>query len=366
MSEALRQAQEAQKKKEKADSEAQQQLSDLRQRIKAGEETTGDNVDDFMLVIAGLEDYQDIGKRLKLLRTEIEENQGQQVLVLEGQEHIGGCTGFGGSGYYESSRMHRLGVLEGEIDFMYPVEGEKRTMFSGSRPSVVIPTAKYAQKGSRFRSGYDDKWELGEGLLEIGMEDLLGWGNDLPDRGMIEPVRGGVESLERSLQILIGEEAVELYHRVPGYQLFGPSGVFNRRKEGKLSDEELEELLNGFFKDHADLGYVDALRLIDHSVPEYFQTKYDTFYENKRQKVIKDLFELVDIMDPLVSKEELHWSERDKLKDARKKMTGTLKEAFELNLHKDERELVLRPGMRVDVPEYITGMCEQYDIEIPE
>ena len=55
--------------------------------------------------------------------------------------------------------------------------------------------------------------------------------------------------------------------------------------------------------------------------------------------------------------------QRRRLRETQEEIQYRLKKAIELGMHKEDLRLELKPGFVVEVPRYISGLCEKYKVE---
>lgn len=97
-----------------AESEVNEKFNQLRNKIINREASTGDKIRDFLIsYYHQLSDNNKVGNNLRELDKNINTYQKQQVLVVEKNETITGCTGFGHPGYYVIEEELKIAILDG-------------------------------------------------------------------------------------------------------------------------------------------------------------------------------------------------------------------------------------------------------------
>ncbi|MDO8510832.1 MAG: hypothetical protein Q7S55_01575, partial [Nanoarchaeota archaeon] len=131
-------------------------------------------------------------------------------------------------------------------------------------------------------------------------------------------------------EILLGDE-VELYFST-GKSYF-ESYLETRSQEWKKDLFELNQSVNE--------EYLAASTLLGVEVPSRFKEKYDAQLRQRKEDIL------------------------EKIQD-QNQVRHYLTQALKLNLHQEQREIELQPGVKMNVPEYIRAQCEKYKIKIPE
>ncbi len=341
------------KRSSSAQSIAFEKLEKLREKIKSGD-STGDKIKDFVIVNLGTlspnneKPYRETKARLK-------DGIGGQILVVKQKESTHGCPGIIPPQYINPMFIGidtelRLGVLTSGLKL--DIEGGE----------IIFPTERHARKYDRsLRS----KWELKEGPISLGLYEFMNLGKEVKRRRT--PMLNDFSSFfEHGLMLHLGEEVEQYFSR-----------------KSPLDDKCI-----------LDTSYVDALNLLNLEIPERFKKKYDENVHQKRVGIINKLEELADKESRLNTEIESIYGSikhggfmsegaismvededdakivsigpRMKLKETREEIQRYLKQAIELVMHKGDLKLKQKPGMEINVSDYIYGMCEKYQIELPK
>lgn len=350
------------KRSSSAQSVASEKLKRLQEKIKSGD-STGDKIRDFVIVNLGTlspdneKPYRETEARLK-------DGIGNQILVVEQKESTHGCPGILPPRYIDPMFIGidtelRLGVLTSGLELDI---GEGK---------IILPTERHARKyGLEYSI---NKWELKEGPISLGVYEFMNLGKDVQRRRMTPMPNDLSTPFEHGLMLHLGEE-VEQY--------------FSRNRN----------LLDN--KCILDTSYVDALNLLGLEIPERFKKKYDENVYQERVGIINKLEELAGRESKLNAEiksiygridkrpslggrvlystgpDLLGLSEDDarvvstglrmKLKETKEEIQRYLGQAIELEMHKGDLRIKQKPGMEINVSNYICGMCEKYQIELPK
>ena len=126
---------EAQEQAKAARDAAVTTLETMQRTIDLGLETTGDRLQDSVIVLYGgllatepqiLKNYEDTAENLK-------GKSGEPVVLVSRFARNEGCTGFGGKGYMALRHTTYVGLLEGD-----------ELLFDYDNPSCALPTSRYA------------------------------------------------------------------------------------------------------------------------------------------------------------------------------------------------------------------------------
>jgi len=349
------------KRSSSAQSVACEKLKGLQEKIKSGD-STGDKIRDFVIVNLGTlspdneKPYRETEARLK-------DSVGSQILVVEQKESTHGCPGILPPRYIDPMFIGidtelRLGVLTSGLELDI---GEGK---------IILPTERHARKyGLEYSI---NKWELKECPISLGLYEFMNLGKEIQKR--MTPMPNDLFTpFEHGLMLHLGEE-VEQY--------------FSRNRS--LLDD----------KCILDTSYVDALNLLGLEIPERFKKKYDENVHQKRVGIINKLEELTGRESKLNTEIGLIYGRIDKrpslggrvlystgpdllglseddarvvstgprmkLKETKEEIQRYLGEAIELGMHEGDLRIKQKPGMEINVPNYICGMCEKYQIELPK
>ena len=268
------------------------------------------------------EDEKKYHENVGFLKDLFDSHQGQQVLVIETHEHIGGCTGFGGKGHLERNTSYKLGVPAG-----------KATPKTSEDHSFSIPMPRYAQRGTHYTDRRWDLWERAKGPMTIGILEIVNLNKEL-DHDVFDRHPPRMEDLSSSLEVIAGAQNVALYFTVNKslYDL-----VQAQRKDGKRTDEEMKEILE---TGYLDVQYVAALKMLDIKPLPEIKAKIEQRKQHLAGILVKQGY-------------------------AGKPDEQSLAEAFLLGMHK-EPGTFKEDGITVDVPEYIRKLCGKHKIEMPK
>ena len=334
-------------KSSSSESEAFEKLKRLQEKIRSGD-STGDRIRDFVIVNLGTlspdneKPYRETEARLK-------DGVGSQILVVEQKQSIHGCPGIVPPQYIDPMFIGidtelRLGVLTSGLELDI------------SKGKIILPTERHARKYDRYSRS---KWELKEGPISLGLYEFMNLGKEVQRR--MTPIPNNLFTpFERGLMLHLGEEVEQYFSRDRGL----------------------------------DTSYVDALNLLGQETPERFKKKYNENVYQKRVGIINELEELADRESKLNAEIESIYGSikhggfmrggaisivededdaravsigpRMKLKETREEIQRYLGQAIELEMHKGDLRIKQKPGMEINVSEYICGMCEEYQIELPK
>jgi len=346
------------KRSSSAQSVAFEKLKRLQEKIKNGD-STGDKIRDFVIVNLGTlsPDYE---KPYRETEARLKDGVSNQILVVEQKESTHGCRGFFPPRYIDPiiDTELRLGVLTSGLELDI---GEGK---------IILPTERHTRKyGLEYSI---NKWELKEGPISLGPWAFMNLGKEVQRR--MTPMPNDLSTpFEHGLMLHLGEE-VEQY--------------FSRNKS--LLDD----------KCILDTSYVDALNLLGLEIPERFKKKYDENVYQERVGIINKLEELAGRESKLNAEIEsiyggidkrpslggrvlystgpdlLGLSEDDarvvstgprrKLKETKEEIQRYLGQAIELVMHKGIQAIKQKPGIEINISDYIRGMCKKYQIELPK
>jgi len=306
----------------------------------------------------------DLEKKLDAVKKNIETHSSELVLVINERESMGGCTG------YKRHANYNLGILNGKFDTDY------------NKEKIIIPTSKNVHCTDRR-----EDWELKQEPIFIQNYNILGLGKHLPARIGMRPVSGGFNSLGQSLHIIVGNDDVELYFRLPDTIFWT---VFNQKEEGKMTKDKLHDFLQHFGR--YDTSFVPALELLGAPVPGKFREEYKTEQKKQQMDIVTQLEERLENTTKIQEKIDAVYKSmksggymqggaftpvededdarvvtmglREKLREKESGIARLLKEAVKLKMHNTPKTISLKPGVDMNVPLYITGLCEKYKIEV--
>lgn len=188
---------------------------------------------------------------------------------------------------------------------------------------IIIPAKGYVKRSGRFWSS-QERWELKEGPIIIRGYEALDLKEKIPKRGV--PVVLSTEfnpfksepstSFQRALWLYAGEE-VEQYFKHAKYE-------------------------------RLDTSYAEALALLGLEAPAEFKEAHEREQHQKKLHIISRLREL---------------RAEENTKKRRDEIQRYAREAIELRMHEGDLTLELEPGVKLNVPEYISSICRQYGME---
>ena len=337
---------EMQSKSSSARSATHAKISQLIEKIKGGQ-STGDKIRDFVIVNLG-SISPDAAKPYRETEARLRNSAGSQILVVKQEEAIHGCPGIIAPEYIDPMFVGidtelTLGILTSGLD-LDVLKGE-----------IIFPTQRHARRYDRF-SGR--KWELQEGPISLNWYDFMRLGNEVERRRT--PMPNDLSAhFERGLMINVGEE-VEQY--------FGKNG-------------------------YLDTSYLEALNLLGQEAPERFRKKHDGEIQGKRLEIISKLEGLtereatlngriksiygsikhggfmeggaISVVEDEDDARVVSTGPRMRLQETTREIQRYLKQAIELRMHRGDLRIEQKPGVEVNVPVYISSMCEKYQVEIP-
>lgn len=334
---------------------AAKKLKELGERIKKGE-STGDKIKDFVISLGAIsEDYE---KPYRKMEARLKNKTGNQILVVKQQESIHGCPGIIPPQHIDPIFIGvdtelKLGVLTGGLELNIE-EG-----------MIIFSTDKYVRKYGKLS---EENWELKESPISLGWFEFMNLGKEVQGRTFSMPNNFST-NFQCGLRVHVGEE-VEKYFRRESFAKVRP----------------------------LDTSYVEALNLLKQEVPQDFRIAYDKKVYQKKVGMINKLEELtaeelklkeaiglvygrVD-KRPTLGGEVLYstkpefrgldkddakiitFNQRERLESVRQSINNYLGQAINLGMHKEDLRIERKPGFEVNVPVYISGMCEKYGIKI--
>lgn len=275
-------------------------------------------------------------KPYRTLYDRLKEGSGNQILVVEQKLRVHGCPGFIPPPKISSESLVvdstlRLGVLTGGIELKIAKE------------EIILPTKTYAIKT-------ESSWELQEGSITLPLFYLLYLDQEVTSRDT-SMLNDESDHFQHGLLIYVGSE-VEQY--------FSQGGFLN-------------------------FTYVEALKLLGQELPQNFQEEYDQRMYDKKVGILLSLAELTFTEENLTlntkSLQDLkdlkqaigfeHFfledytvtDSKEKQTKIKKQIVEDLKKAVELGMHQQAFTWEPQAGITFNVPEYISSMCEKYEIE---
>ena len=248
---------------------------------------------------------------------------------------------------YVINETLELGILKSGLDL--DLENAK----------IIFPMKEYVTK--KDSNSNDNKWELRKGPIWFYYHEFTHLGKSLERTIMID----AEINFDYGLRLFLGNE-VEKYFE----------------KKTPFGDTYL------------DTSYVEALTLLGQKAPKRFRKKYDEEVYQEKVEVIDKLLGLTkreaeldeniksiygSIKDggfvrdgALVNVENKSYAmivsmePRMELEEIRRDIQWWLKEGIKLGMHKGKLIMEQKPGIELNVPKYISGICEKYQIELPK
>ena len=308
-------------------------------------------------------EFEIFRKNYSDLEIELSGSAGQPILVVKNRVQGYGC---GGRQKHIDAET-KLGVLSSSPEME---ELDKISALG----KFVLPMEKHVEKVDALSGS--GKWKLNQGPIIIPNYEIINLGQE------VGYTFGRNRDISASALTIETGKNVELYfrfHKSPSFEM------------GK-SLEWLEEKLPEYLKERdMDLSYVEAMDLLNlgEKVPEDFRQRYDGEVYAQKINILQNLEKLgkreaqlqgkiggifASINDGIyqsngaitVCENEddarvISVGPRDNLRNIRNEIKRDLSRAIEdLGMHKNEMLLELQPGVKMNVPEYISGMWEKY------
>ncbi len=304
-------------------------------------ESTGDRVNDLVIhesfdegSAKGLEKY------FRNLQQQVHENQGLPVLYVAHKEHRwheGGC--FGGGGGSAEVKDARLGIIRGELDFIF-----KESYMMGD---VVIPTKNYLHKDATFFE--NTPFAKVEGKLTIPMREIVDavWGVDNYKPDFTEPMGmmcgGGISTQSLRRTEFFFNEAAE-YIIVAG--ILSPDQSIALHKgynmlSSMLNEWQKREKFNGDYK-----LYASFLEMLGEQSPDEVKVKVQQQVNWEKEAIVAELQNLI--------------TKRDSRQDGRLK--EILAKAMKMGLHQEEIKLRIGPGTTLDLADAIKELSRELKV----
>lgn len=185
--------------------EIRQRLINIQKRIRNGD-STGDPIKDFVISSFGLSEV--IERKFRLIKENLEQHKNEPVLVVKQEEHVGGCTGFGHSGFINQKDDCWLGIIaEPYIIFDLKSRKNPNLVFNmGGSFGITVP---------KFISVYKDNKKIQRGPIWLEGDSILYLNEQIHYRGMAT-FSGDYNDLKRGLVIVSGNEEVEKFFMLRG------------------------------------------------------------------------------------------------------------------------------------------------------
>ena len=338
----------------------------------------------------------DFRKAYSELSEKLDRREGEKVLIV--RRRLGNKQMFG----WPVDSEKWLGVFNG----MYL--GECRNVVNGivrydRCKCVVIETEKcvHSKERSELRSyqiGEEIGWKLKEGPIELSWLSFAGCSGFVPSFFGQASYQGTDLLRSRkhiaSLDFFVGDQEIEDFFRI-GESWYYSDVSREYRRDGNRGIIEYRTNLDDIF----DFSYVPALELLDLEVPEEFKRLFDERIETKKTNIVKSLDNLVIELEN-IEKQLKQWGyisgrksegiadyitgsevyglapecataaildfgeqKREKI-DTIKRM---LKSAVLLRMYENNGLINLgQPGKNICVEDFISGLCERFEIKIPK
>lgn len=340
-------------------SEASEKFKQLQEKINSGE-STGDKITDFVIANLGSFSPKD-EKPYRKTEAKFRDAAGSQVLIVK--QDKGDYMGVIGQGCSKPS----LTIIDETLTLGILKSGLKLDIQKGE---IIFPTDKHVIKRGNYSN---NKWGLTEGPISLNCYEFTYLRNYVKTGILMPP------------QVIITMDNPNFNHGLMFYL-------------GKEVEKYFErENYLGMGRTLLDISYVEALNLLGHEAPKRFKEKYDKKVYQTNVGIINKLEELTLREDKLnceikkindniknkgvalddldggkvrhIYKDEIgifSGKERSKLNKTREEIQTYLRQSIELRMHKEDLTIKKKPGIEINVPDYIKGMCEKYKVDIPK
>lgn len=118
---------------EEAEKQAKAEITDMRNRILAGEDSTGNPLHDGLIVLYGERLYPSVVEKYECVDSALKQAEtGEPVVAIRRHIESSGCAGFGGELHHHLERKIAMGILNGQaIQFDYV------------KKTASLPTSRY-------------------------------------------------------------------------------------------------------------------------------------------------------------------------------------------------------------------------------
>jgi len=337
-------------------SEVSKKFKQLQEKINRGE-STGDKITDFVISNLGSFSTKD-EKPYRETEAKFRDAAGSQILVVKQEK--GDYMGTIGQGCSEPS----LTIIDETLTLGILKSGLELDIQKGE---IIFPTDKHVIKRGNYSN---NKWGLTEGQISLNCYEFTYLGNYVKTGILIPP------------QVIITRDNPDFNHGLMFYL-------------GKEVEKYFErENPFGTGRTLLDISYVEALNLLGQKAPEIFRKEYDKEIYQERVGVINKLEELTKIeaelcgninfiYDSIKDGAFIHGGDlvkvenkseamiismkpRMELEEIKRDIQSWLKESIELGMHNEDLTIKQKPGIEINVPAYILGMCEKYKVDIPK
>ncbi|MFH1072908.1 MAG: hypothetical protein V1743_05775 [Nanoarchaeota archaeon] len=318
----IRQIRDFQRQSVSLGEEANRLLETVRESLLSGAESTGDKIRDFVIVNQrSLSSEQE--KQYRDLDARLRDHVGNQVLLVS--QHS----------YQEPLIHYAFAPSERELMKTVEIKTEELGVLTGGlefdlkNGMIVLPTARYAKRSE------DKEWSLVEDAIRFHWLEMAGSSRPYPADACLDLLLRALPETERqtkSLQIFLGQEVAQYYYRTG----------------------------------NPDVAYTYALDLLCLEVPGDFRKAYEEHLRCQREHVFMDLKDLIQRIGRFKEKKENILNYAHLRQEKEKGIREQLQKAIKLDMHRIPLVIATRPGMSIDVPQYILGYCEEYRIEIPQ
>ncbi len=350
---------------------------ELKKRIISGE-TSGDQIDDFLIVCYGIlpQEFEEEEKKLygggnlirvkpKLqeLQEKISQNQNQQILIWTNNITIG-----------KYSKEEFFITSEGAVPF--PLNSHKSLLVLGilngqltldlEKQGILLPTESFAIRDETDSNKLWKHWTKQEGPVYISAHSLLYFDFDVPLT--LPLIRSGTifsyPAHQESLRTLIGDKNVQAFfrHKVC---------LLNSGKLIEIIKKDTNQKGIGYGKQ--DIFYAEALELLGLDQKE-LKEKYKGLIHQKKLDVLTNIEDCLSELSKVEKKIQkiyanigtfpiedkttaffITWGDEDRKTDLKARIKRELKNAKELELNKEEQPYTIGiPGRHIHPKEYLS------------
>jgi len=340
-----------------AKSKVSKKFEQIQEKIKSGE-STGDKIRDFVIANLGTLS-KNAEKPYRKTEAKFRDAAGSQVLIVK--QDKGDYMGTIGPGCSKPS----LTIIDETLTLGILKSGLELDIQKGE---IIFPTDKHVIKRGNYSS---NKWGLTEGPISLNCCEFTYLGNYVKTGILIPPqviITGDNPDFNHGLMLYLGKEVEQYFEREDYF---------------------------GTGRTQLDISYAEALNLLGHEAPGIFQEKHDeevyqkklgliTYLEKLTRREAKLNCEIKKINDNIknkgvaledldggkvryVYKDEIgifSGKERFELNKTREEIQKYLRQTIELRMHKGNLTIEETPGIKINIADYILGMCEKYKVDI--
>lgn len=382
-------------------SEGTEELDQPKEKIRGGE-STGDPITDF--VILTYSGNKEIENNIRILRDSLKNNEGGLVALEEHYTHLMGESGCHGGRFTRQKSIIYLGRLKEPFLKLGKEEQPWQRILLGQfcdAEIVVDPLAKiigdvYGDWRAPIiteepKIEHDKNIDfvltayLWEGIPPLNMGKKLG------------PISVGgfhTEAEENRLEaynLYVGTEEVDkLFQKMNPTLRYDKEDRFNVKRQFYPTLKKLltdEKTLVSYFEERQRREEENRVAKVDDLTIKLIESTYEVVRATRKlEKRIKEIpgnarrsMEAVTFPGEVTARDEVEtdfkeimqiasYGERQKLKELRGKVSRQLQEGLKLDMHQEQREITVSylPGARINIAGLVTGLCEQYKVEIPK